>query len=453
MLTSAWLRSLCLALFVTVSALLFWFSHHAPPTLLRSVGFSHPNDPPNEVQVNAASPIAPHSANTESQSSAISLSAQAQHQHNDESFAYVFYATSTDYACSALINIARLQSQFLTPHRVVVLVHPDLPPTYLTALANHKAIVIPHHPPKLHDRSNPYYHDVLLKLVAFRLHQFVPGLKRILVLDSDQLIVQSLDHLFSLPAADIAAPRAYWLDQDSVPSPSSPPEPLSDSPGSIRVSFTSTLLLITLSDRLWAKVSAGIRRLGPETYDKDLLNQLFDKTALLLPGSYATLNTHWEINEAPNWFQGVVPTRRKDWVPGPAPKMPEHKIKTTKLRAQSSPFSSSRTKSQKPAPQPANITIEISESWTPLEKLSYRNRHREDRAQAERRDRLKDVLDTLSAQQTKIVHFSAVAKPWERSVSQIKQARPWAHRLLAAQFEAWRTEAKGLCPGQKELGV
>lgn len=202
-------------------------------------------------------------------------------------FAYVFYATQPDYACSVLVNIDRLQNLFHTSHRIIVLVRPALATSYLTAFTRLNATVIPYNPPELAEEQIGYYHDVLLKLVAFRLHHYIPLLKRVLVLDSDQLILQSLDHVFDLPPVDVAAPRAYW-GQDGT-------------------GFTSTFLLVTLSDRVWDRMAQEIETIGQNVFDMDLANDMFKQTVLMLPGDYATLNSHWETNDIPSWWMGDTP--------------------------------------------------------------------------------------------------------------------------------------------------
>lgn len=49
-------------------------------------------------------------------------------------------------------------------------------------------------------------------------------------------------------------------------------------------------------------------------FDMDILNTMFENTILLLPpGNYATINSHWETNKIPSWWQGTVPPRDADW--------------------------------------------------------------------------------------------------------------------------------------------
>jgi hypothetical protein len=204
--------------------------------------------------------------------------------------AYVFYATSDTYACSALVNIDRLRN-FATPHRIVLIVNSDVSDAYLSAFMSLNVTVIEHEVPPLPDGGIPYYESCLLKLVSFNIHNLIPKdqapLDRVLVLDADQLILKPLDHLFLLPEVDLAAPRAYWL-----------PESISK--------LTSTLMCIKLSDQLWSKVDLGIKHLAPDKYDMDLVNQLFAETAMELSGSYVMLNSHWEDWNLPDWYLSTL---------------------------------------------------------------------------------------------------------------------------------------------------
>lgn len=310
-------------------------------------------------------------------------------------FAYVFYATQDNYACSVLVNVDRLNNLFNTSHRIIVLVKPDLDSRYLTALTAQNATVIPYEPPPLADGNVPYYQDVLLKLVGFRLHHYIPSLKRVLILDSDQLILQSLDHIFGLPEVDVAAPRAYWQSDG----------------------FTSAFILATLSDRLWDRVSNGLFNIGHDNFDMDLVNKLFAKTLLVLPGDYTTLNSHWETNDIPSWWQGDEPMQT--FFPPPP----------------------------KPVPLYA-ITNGTNQTLTSLDREFLASMHQEEFERAklkERRERLKDVLFQVDTD-VKVVHFTAVGKPWSLPVSDIESRRPNAHPLLAEQFRTWRNAAREICP-------
>lgn len=310
-------------------------------------------------------------------------------------FAYVFYATQDNYACSVLVNVDRLNNLFNTSHRIIVLVKPDLPSLYLTALTAQNATVIPYEPPPLADDNVPYYQDVLLKLVGFRLHHYIPSLKRVLILDSDQLILQSLDHIFSLPEVDIAAPRAYWQTEG----------------------FTSAFVLASLSDRLWDKVSKGLFNIEHDVFDMDLVNKLFAKTLLLLPGDYATLNSHWEANDVPSWWQGDEPIQT--FFPPPPQPAPLYTVRNGTNQT---------------------LTSFERQKFTMIAGHNY-----EEAKLKERRERMEDVLYQVVSD-VKVLHFTAVGKPWSLSGSDVEASRPDAHPLLAEQFRIWRKAAKEICP-------
>ena len=118
----------------------------------------------------------------------------------------------------------------------------------------------------------------ITKLRAFDLTPW----KRVLHLDADITLLKNLDHLFLLPSAPVAMPRAYWAD---VPAPDpnlSQPWPL-----------TSLLLLLEPSRAEFSMLLDTLRewRTNPNVtshgdgkkYDMDLLNYQFGSSALVLP--------------------------------------------------------------------------------------------------------------------------------------------------------------------------
>lgn len=64
----------------------------------------------------------------------------------------------------------------------------------------------------------------------------------------------------------------------------------------------------------------------------------------------------------------------------------------------------------------------------------------------ERRIRLSTVLEDVY-NDVKVMHYTAFAKPWSRSLRQVEKQRPDAHPLFAKGFEMWRTKAAEICPG------
>ena len=352
-------------------------------------------------------------------------------------YAFVFYATQEEYACSVLINIDRLNNVFHTKHRIIVLVKPTISPEYLSNFTAQNATVIPYEPPPLFDNDVSYYSDVLLKLVGFRLHQYVPSLKRVLILDSDQIILQSLDYVFSLPAVDVAAPRAYWLGT---------------------FSFTSAFLLVSLSDRLWGRMELALQTIKHDTFDMDLLNSMFAETVMLLPGDYCTLNSEWETNSIPKWWQGSEPPRDPAWRPSrklpPTPDPPPIEIPSS-LRG---PLSTNDTTILSAADRvllseyrnaTARRDAKIQAARDAVEEV-----HKDQVWNDELKERGKRLGTTLEDvyKNVKVMHYTALAKPWQRYLAEVKEARPDAHPLFAKGFEVWRTKAAEICPweGGKE---
>ncbi|KAF2160068.1 hypothetical protein M409DRAFT_29515 [Zasmidium cellare ATCC 36951] len=202
----------------------------------------------------------------------------------EHGFAFVFYATNDLYACSVLVNIRKLQ-QLGSAYPVHVLVSSSrVGEDSLSAFASENVTVHLQDVLPLRDGIF-YYEDCLVKLHAFKMHILSPGLRRVLILDADQLIMQNLDHLFhGIPVTDLAAPRAYWISKDYI---------------------SSTLMLIAPSDRLWSSIRDAMDSIGPDTYDMDLINSVFGETVTMLSGEYATLNSHWDDWNLPSWYHPI----------------------------------------------------------------------------------------------------------------------------------------------------
>ncbi|KAK3076561.1 hypothetical protein LTS18_012678 [Coniosporium uncinatum] len=156
--------------------------------------------------------------------------------------------------------------------------------TYTQALRGTGAHVSMHSPPVASsDRpkspEHGHYIDSWLKMQTFRLHQMDSTIKRCIVLSPEQLIWRSLNDLFKLPAVDLAAPRAYWVGNDTL---------------------STNLVVVAPSERLWKLVEL---RLENYEHSHGIVNDLFKRTALYLPGSYATRISHWELWDMPVWYR------------------------------------------------------------------------------------------------------------------------------------------------------
>ena len=435
MVAHCFVRKILLSLACTASLLWFWIVHE-PNTQHRYNDFSCPGYVTPQINHNDTDVGPVQGLTAEENTTTLP-------DFDLSPYAYVFYATEAQYACSVLINIDRLNNIFHTNHRIIVLVKPTLSSEYLSRFTAQNATVIPYEPPPLRDedvRFYTYYRDVLLKLVGFRLHQYIPSLKRVLILDSDQIILQPLDHIFSLPAADLAAPRAYWQGSKL---------------------FTSAFLLVSLSDRLWNRIDRSFQTIGDEL-DMDLLNRMFAETVMLLPGDYCTLNSQWETNSIPAWWQGTEPPREPTWKPSrplpPTPDPPPIEVPFSSLKG--TLLSPNETKLLPDTDQLLHLKKYREHTATHDTQIQAANHAlTEARKEQVQKDELKERGIRLSAvlqdvyNDVKVMHYTALAKPWQKYLWEVEQARPDAHPLFAKGFEMWRARAAEICPWKEEYVV
>lgn len=299
--------------------------------------------------------------------------------------AYVFYITSNSYACSALINIHRLRTDFATTRRILALVSPGLSPEYISALEETNTTVIIREPPPIHSQSAVYYTNCLLKLLSFQIYEMEPSIERVLTLDADQLIMKNLDHVFDLPETDLAAPRAYWLSDNTA--------------------ISSTLLLILPDERSWARVKQTIDNIEHNIYDMDIVNGLFNETAILLPGSYATLNSHWEDWTVPNWYRSTM-------------------------------ISAGDMSNLESGPVSTNDQNEV---------MYLESKHGEQREIGVAEDVMSEKLFDLH-EQVYVLHYTAVGKPWSYDMKHLRSQHPRLHPAFLEQWKTWRTAAMVICP-------
>jgi hypothetical protein len=331
-------------------------------------------------------------------------------RHDDvDKFAYVFYATSDLYACSALVNVHRLQRLFQTRHPIFLLVSGGVSTRYRDRFGDYNVSVIEHEPPPLPIESTPYYRDVLLKLVSFRLHHWAPQVQRIVVLDADQLILRPLDGLFRVldkvhdSNSEIVAPHAYWLHDRPI--------------------ATSAMMMVNLSETLWERMNGSLAHIAPDRYDMDLINAEFD--VVLLPGHFLTLNSHWETNTLPGWSR--FNPDHTEWPPR-GKRALVHKNDRDLFMV--GPAATGDVDVEDPSPTTANTTgfndkqVELDSAF----------------------DSAFDPLTHIFEEDVYVLHFTALGKPWSFNVRTVHLLRPQAHPLFAQQFLVWRTAAKHVCP-------
>ncbi|KAL1875383.1 hypothetical protein Daus18300_003122 [Diaporthe australafricana] len=115
----------------------------------------------------------------------------------------------------------------------------------------------------LHEKSaaysGPNWADSYTKLLAFNQTQY----SRLIAIDSDALLLGSLDELFFVPPAAAVMPRAYWLSTPTM---------------------ASHVMVLTPSTDAFHRVQEIIeRRAGYGFYDMEVMNQVFGGTCEVIP--------------------------------------------------------------------------------------------------------------------------------------------------------------------------
>ncbi|KEF50987.1 uncharacterized protein A1O9_12964 [Exophiala aquamarina CBS 119918] len=303
-------------------------------------------------------------------------------------FGYAFYATSDNYACSALVNIHRLCFLFHTKFPIYLLTTTAVSQAFKeTAKERYDVTVIEHAPPPLAVGGAPYYRDVLLKLV------------------------RPLDEIFTQipPGVEVAGAHAYWLTDEPV--------------------ATSAMIMVSPSEPLWERMNSSLASVMQDQYDMDLINSMFRREIMLLPGNYVTLNSHWETNELPVWsrYRRVSPEEPPD----------RHSVMNTTVPDEpSSPRGGSALEGTR------TQMIGTSTTSTVNTQTAFGNSE----ALIPYDPGVVDPLTSIFNENVYILHFTALGKPWSYTVEGVMRQRPKAHPLFAQQFLLWRVAARHVCP-------
>ncbi|KAL9090453.1 MAG: hypothetical protein Q9159_001983 [Coniocarpon cinnabarinum] len=198
-------------------------------------------------------------------------------------FAYTQYATTPDYLCNSLMLFERLQTLGSRAQRVLLYpdtFHHSYPVTYETSDAEAQAQIVlalllkaereydvtlkPIEVLRKKGIADSTWAESYTKLLAFNQTEFT----RVLNLDSDATLLQDMDELFFIPGAPVAMPRAYWLPH------------LKDKAES---KFTSLLMLVEPSEEAFARIQQAITAADGNTYDMEIMNNLFGESSLVIP--------------------------------------------------------------------------------------------------------------------------------------------------------------------------
>ena len=138
--------------------------------------------------------------------------------HTTWRYAYVFYASNDAYACSTLVNMARLQKTLPENVDLVMIAFDSVSSPIRDVAVHHLGALLYNTSSfgKEFDMGFPIgsneggYRHCFLKFLAFLLPS--EKYRRLIMLDSDSLVLRAPHHLFHLPdELPLAVPSAYWL--------------------------------------------------------------------------------------------------------------------------------------------------------------------------------------------------------------------------------------------------
>ncbi|KAK2627524.1 hypothetical protein QTJ16_003490 [Diplocarpon rosae] len=206
-------------------------------------------------------------------------------------FAYTQYVTNLDYLCNSVMIFEALHRLGSKADRL--LLYPsdysatdsisDTPERRLLLKARTeygvKLVPITVQHEESASYPGPNWSDSYTKLLAFNQTQY----SRLLVLDSDSTILQSMDDLFFLPPATAAMPRAWWLDYPFL---------------------SSHIMLIQPSAYEFSRVEDAIKEARLGVYDMEIVNKLYGRDCVVLPHRrYALLTGEFRAVDHSKWLE------------------------------------------------------------------------------------------------------------------------------------------------------
>ncbi|KAL3470974.1 nucleotide-diphospho-sugar transferase [Aspergillus californicus] len=183
-------------------------------------------------------------------------------------FAYTQYATNTAYLCNSVMLFETLHRLNSKPDRLMM--YPNSfsadeqdsssESRLLRKARDEYGVKLMPIKVQSRDSGDSTWAESYTKLLAFNQTQY----KRVLSLDSDATILQPMDELFLLPPCPVAMPRAYWLNPDDH-------------------TLSSQLVLVQPSKSEFSRIMAAISDAGSSDYDMEVVNVLYNNSALILP--------------------------------------------------------------------------------------------------------------------------------------------------------------------------
>ncbi|GAP86298.1 putative glucose N-acetyltransferase [Rosellinia necatrix] len=185
-------------------------------------------------------------------------------------YAYTQYVTNSEYLCNSVMIFETLYRLKAKADRVMMYPDTMMSPTE-TNPTSHEAKLLA----KARDQygvklvpisvqrragGDATWAESFTKLLAFNQTQY----QRVLNVDSDATILQSMDELFLMPPCPVAMPRAYWLLPDK------------------RI-LSSQLMLVQPSEVEFDRIMKQVESASRNDYDMEIVNQLYGDNAMILP--------------------------------------------------------------------------------------------------------------------------------------------------------------------------
>ncbi|RYO82064.1 hypothetical protein DL766_009181 [Monosporascus sp. MC13-8B] len=214
-------------------------------------------------------------------------------------FAYTQYVTNEAYLCNSLMIFETLHRLKSKADRVMMYPEEMMDPAEADPKSEKARLLV-----KARDQYNvklvpvavqrrsggdATWAESFTKLLAFNQTQY----QRVLNVDSDATILQTMDELFLLPPCPVAMPRAYWLFPENK-------------------ILSSQLVLVQPSEVEFDRVMKTMENLSRNDYDMEILNELYIDQAMVLPHRPYDLLTGEFRRDSHEKYLG---SDREDWDP------------------------------------------------------------------------------------------------------------------------------------------
>ncbi|KAI1214268.1 glycosyltransferase family 8 protein [Annulohypoxylon truncatum] len=220
-------------------------------------------------------------------------------QVNWSRFAYTQYVTNAAYLCNSVMIFETLFRLGSKADRVMMYPETMMDPGETNPSSEEAKLIVKARdeykvklvPVSVQRRAggDATWAESFTKLLAFNQTQY----QRVLNVDSDATILQTMDELFLIPPCPVAMPRAYWLFPDNK-------------------ILSSQLMLVQPSAVEFDRILKKMESAGRNDYDMEIVNQLYIDTAMILPHRpYDLLTGEFRGDNHENYLG----TDREEWDP------------------------------------------------------------------------------------------------------------------------------------------